>query len=130
MISILVGLALATTAEQATSSVEVATAKEWVSLIDQRRWTDSWDATGKLFQSQMPRTSWTAAIRPVREPLGAVMSRTLKGSAEAKSLPGAPDGDYKIVQFTTSFAAKKDGVETVVLARETSGWKVNGYFIR
>jgi hypothetical protein len=41
-----------------------------------------------------------------------------------------PDGEYEVVQFETSFANKAAAVETVVLSREKSGWKVDGYFIR
>ena len=61
--------------------------------------------------------------------MGPVSSRVLKGVTKAKSLPGAPDGEYEIVKFKTSFAHKADATETVVLSREASGWKVVGYFI-
>jgi hypothetical protein len=50
--------------------------------------------------------------------------------AGASGMPGAPDGDYEVVKFQTSFARKVGATETVVLAREASGWKVDGYFIR
>jgi len=54
------------------------------------------------------------------------LQKVIKTSA----LPGAPDGQYEMLEFQTSFALKKDATETVVLAREPSGWKVDGYFIR
>jgi hypothetical protein len=54
----------------------------------------------------------------------------LKGITRSKSLPGAPDGDYEVVQFQTSFANKAIATETVVLSHEASGWKVDGYFIK
>jgi NADH:ubiquinone oxidoreductase subunit E len=129
MISFIVGLALATAAETATPT-EVATAQEWVKLIDQRRFNESWDAAGKFFQSQISQASWTAAVQPVREPLGTVESRNLKSVTKATSLPGAPNGDYRIVQFATKYASKKDATETVVLACDATQCKVDGYFIR
>jgi hypothetical protein len=54
----------------------------------------------------------------------------VKDVTASKSLPGAPDGDYEVVQFQTSFANKAAANETVVLSLEASGWKVDGYFIR
>jgi hypothetical protein len=62
--------------------------------------------------------------------LGGVSSRVLKSATKSRSLPGAPDGEYVVVQFQTSFANKAAATETVVLSHEASGWKVDGYFIR
>jgi len=49
----------------------------------------------------------------------------------SKTLPGAPDGEYVVVQYQTIFTHKKEAVETVVSAREKDGsWKMSGYFIK
>ena len=91
---------------------------------------ESWNAAGALFKSQMPQPRWSSTIQPVREPLGPVASRSLKKITKAASLPGVPDGECEVVQFQTSFVHKADATETVILAREATGWKVDGYFIR
>jgi hypothetical protein len=130
MFPILLAFALAAGGEAADRQPGLAAASGWVGLVDARRWDDSWAAAGTLFKSQMPQARWASTIAAVREPLGAVSSRTLKDVTESKSLPGAPDGEYEIVQFQTSFANKAAATETVVLAHEASGWKVDGYFIR
>ena len=128
MFSVVLAVALAVGAEP-NQQPDLTAAKTWVSLIDGEHWNDSWAAAGMLFKSQMPQARWASTIAPVREPLGPVSSRVLKGVTKAKSLPGAPDGEYEIVKFKTSFAHKADATETVVLSREASGWKVVGYFI-
>ena len=47
------------------------------------------------------------------------------------SLPGAPDGEYVVLQFDTSFANKKEAVETVTPMLDKDGkWKVSGYYIK
>ncbi len=47
-----------------------------------------------------------------------------------KTFPGAPDGDYALLVFRTSFAKKIDSRETVTLEHEADGaWRVIGYFI-
>jgi hypothetical protein len=67
----------------------------------------------------------------VRDPLGAVKSRSLKSAAFSHNPPGAPAGDYVMLQYDTQFANKGKAVETVVPMRTPDGsWKVSGYFIR
>ncbi|KQU61911.1 LuxR family transcriptional regulator [Sphingomonas sp. Leaf339] len=105
-------------------------ASAWVSLLDQRRWGESWDAAGALFKSQVEKARWASTIQPLRQQLGQVSSRTVQNATRTTSLPGVPAGDYEIVEFRTNFAQKHDAVETVVMVREGSSWKVNGYFIR
>ena len=66
-----------------------------------------------------------------RKPLGNLVSRKLKSAQPATSLPGAPDGQYVVMQFETSFADKKSAVETVTFALEKDGrWRSTGYFIK
>ncbi|MEO6091758.1 MAG: DUF4019 domain-containing protein [Novosphingobium sp.] len=110
-------------------SLGAESARAWVSLVDNQDWSGSWRAAGVLFRSQMPETRWPSVIRPVREPLGRVTSRSFHAVTKATSLPGAPDGEYEIIEFQTRFDAR-EAIETVVVARERSGWKVDGYFIR
>ena len=130
MMIILVAVALLAGSPEATARADLAAADMWVNLVDAKHWDESWNAAGRLFKSRMARPNWASAIQPVREPLGPVTSRSLKSVTKSTSLPGAPDGDYEVVQFQTSFAHKASATETIVLAREVSGWKVDGYFIR
>lgn len=108
----------------------VNTAQAWAELLDKQQWAESWTQSGRMFQSGIDQAGWASTIRPLRQQLGAVSSRAVESVKNASSLPGAPDGEYKIVQFTTDFANKRGAIETVVMAREGSAWKVNGYFIR
>lgn len=114
----------------ASASAPVQSALKWVALVDLQNWEQSWGSAGTLFKSQVTVASWAASVQPVRKPLGAVSTRTLQSATKHSSLPGAPAGEYEMVEFKTSFANKKNAVETVVLTRESSGWKVIGYFVR
>lgn len=105
-------------------------ALDWLHLVDQQKWSESWRKAGTIFRSQISGDDWASAIVPVRKPLGAVLSRALASATRAASLPGAPEGEYEILVFQTDFAARKGAKETVVLAREPTGWGVSGYFIR
>jgi hypothetical protein len=66
-----------------------------------------------------------------RKPLGNLISRKVKSTQFRKEMPGAPDGEYVGMQFTTSFAGKKTAIETVTFMLEKDDhWKAAGYFIK
>jgi hypothetical protein len=47
------------------------------------------------------------------------------------NLPGAPAGQYVVMQFDSSFANKHSAVETVTFMLEEGGqWRAAGYFIK
>ena len=63
--------------------------------------------------------------------MGELVSRVVKSATYAKTLPGAPDGEYVVIQFETTFANKKSAVETVTPMVDSDGkWHVSGYYIR
>jgi len=103
----------------------------WLAVIDAQHYEASWEAAAEPFRTAVTLERWTAAARAAREPLGAVQSRTLASTKAAKTLPGAPDGEYVVVQFTTRFEHKAEATETVTAVHESDGaWRVVGYFIR
>jgi DNA-binding CsgD family transcriptional regulator len=114
----------------APDKASAAAAQAWAKLLDGQRWSESWKASAASFRSKISEAGWASTIQPLRGQLGAVLSRSLKSVQSTTTLPGSPDGDYRIVQFDTAFANKSDAVETVVLTREGATWAVGGYFIR
>ena len=116
--------------EAKSQAESLSAALDWASLVDARKWDESWQAAAGIFKSQVTAQQWASAVEQVRTPLGAMSGRTLKNVTKSSTLPGAPDGEYEILEFQTNFAQKSDAVETIVLAREGAEWKVAGYFIR
>lgn len=107
-----------------------AAARQWVALIDQGQWQQSWKAAGTLFQTGVTAANWERQAGQVRTPLGMVTSRTLKSVTTPPPLPGAPAGNYRLVQFNTDFATAKGATETVVMVNQAGSWKTVGYFIK
>jgi len=106
-------------------------AKAWLALTDDGRYAESWDAAASFFRLAIPRASWEGAIRATRAPLGRTLARKLKSATATRTLPGAPDGDYVVIQFETRFENKAAAVETITPMREKDGaWRVSGYYIR
>lgn len=120
----------ATAAPRPAETEASAAARKWVGLLDAGQWDASWQAAAAMFKTQLTSAQWTTTIQSVRQPLGRVSSRALQSAMQTKTLPGAPAGDYQVLQFQTRFAGKPDAVETIVLSRENGGWRVSGYFIR
>ncbi len=47
------------------------------------------------------------------------------------SLPGAPDGEYVVIQYNTEFENKKVAIETITPMLDDDGkWRVSGYYIK
>lgn len=106
-------------------------AKAWLTLVDEGKYGQSWEAAAALFKNAVMKVNWEQAAQSARGPLGALKSRTLKSATFARSLPGAPAGEYVVIQFDAQFANKPAAVETVTPMREKDGsWKVSGYFIK
>jgi hypothetical protein len=106
-------------------------AQRWLLKIDEAKYAESYAEASALVRNYVTAEQWTAMLANARKPLGAVISRSLKKCEDVKSLPGVPDGDYRLLLFDTRFANKRDAVETVTLVKEEDGvWRAAGYFIR
>lgn len=79
----------------------------------------------------MSKPDWERAIGLARTPLGAVEKRELISANFTDHLPGAPDGQYVVIQFSSRFANKQTAIETITPMKDADGqWKVAGYFIK
>ena len=106
-------------------------ANEWLRLIDAGDARASWRAAATLFRSAVSEEQWSQALAAARIPLGRVITRTLKRAESATELPGAPDGQYVVIQFDTQFESKRAAIETVTPMLDADGqWRVSGYFVR
>lgn len=112
---------------------ELATrrAEAWLALVDQGEYEESWSEAARLFKGAVTKEKWKEAITAVRPPLGKLVSRKLKARQHTKTLPGAPDGDYVVIQYDSSFEGKKEATETVTPMLDPDGtWRVSGYFVK
>jgi hypothetical protein len=122
-----------TATDPATSNEKAAqaAAEAWLALVDGGSYARSWDDAAAPFKKAIDAPGWQKALDATRTPLGKVVSRTLKSARYATSLPGAPDGEYVVLQFDASFEKKQSAVETVTPMKEPDGrWRVSGYYIR
>jgi hypothetical protein len=132
---IVAGLMLAMLPANAQDSDKVARAESaalaWLALTDAGDFAGSWDHAAGSFEASVSKPEWISAVTNVRPPLGKLISRKLKSAKYSNSLPGAPPGDYVVIQYDSQFEHKAAAVETVVPSMDKDGtWKVSGYFIK
>jgi MFS family permease len=116
-----------------TSAEKVAelSAQRWLMSIDGGNYAESWNEASSFFRSVVTEPSWANSMNTFRQPLGGLVARKIKSAQPMMELPGAPDGQYVVMQFETSFANKKSAIETVTFMLEKDGqWKSAGYFIK
>ena len=103
----------------------------WLKLSDSGRYSESWETAAELFRNAISKEQWSQSLNAVRKPFGEVIKRTVKSKQYATSLPGAPDDEYVVIQYETSFEKKKSSIETVTPMLEKDGkWRVSGYYIK
>ncbi|MEE2000757.1 TonB family protein [Alkalimonas sp. MEB108] len=116
--------------ENATAIEAQAIARHWLQLLDQGQYEASWQQAGTMVQQQVTAEQWQQALQAARQPLGALMSRTLHSQQAHGSLPGAPDGRYLILTLQSQFEHKQEAIETLTLKYHQGKWQPVGYFIR
>ena len=111
--------------------IAVAAAEKRLILIDGGRYAESWKEAAEYFRGAVKQEQWEQSLIAVRKHLGKLISRKVKNKSYTTSLPGAPDGEYVVIQFDTSFENKKSTIETVTpMMDKDRKWRVSGYFIK
>lgn len=106
-------------------------ARTWLALVDAGKYGDSWETAAAYFKNAITKEKWEQMLTAVRNPLGRLVTRELISKTYTQSLPGAPDGEYVVIQFATSFENKKSAIETITPMLDNDGeWRVSGYYIK
>lgn len=116
---------------QASEQLAQQSSESWLTLVDSGKYAESWDEAAQFFKAAVTKDQWQAMLHATRDPLGKLVSRTVKSANYTKTLPGAPDGEYVVIQYDTYFEHKQSAVETVVPMLDKDGkWRISGYFIK
>jgi len=117
--------------EVSKGTAAMSAAEKWLALVDQGRYAESWNEAAPYFKNAVQQEQWAQSLEARRKPFGRAVSREMQKMTYKTSLPGAPDGEYMVIQFATSFGKKKAAVETVTTMAEKDGsWRVSGYYIK
>ena len=97
-------------------------ARQWLVLVDDKNFAQSWKDAGKAFQTRQTADAWAGDAGTKRVPLGAVASRDLKSIDLSRN-------NIAVIRYDTSFARKAGAVETVTLGFENGSWAVTDYSV-
>jgi hypothetical protein len=130
-LALLLGICSAVQAQLKPEDLAQQSADAWLALVDSGKYADSWQEASQLFKAHVTKEQWQDALRATRDPLGKMLSRKLKSATYKTTLPGAPDGEYVVLQYESSFEHKQSAVETVTPMLDKDGkWRVSGYYIK
>jgi len=107
-----------------------ASGMAWARLIDSGKYTYSWREASAFLRARIPEPQWVKMVQGSRAPLGALVSRKKRSVTFSSTLSGAPDGNYAIIVFDSSFENKASAMEQITLIADGDAWRVAGYFIR
>lgn len=129
MMLLAAALALPAMAQDKKDEAQAA-ARQWLAQVDAGEYRQAWEGTAAIFRERVTPEAWTDLASQARDPLGATKSRRLATARYATELPGAPPGEYVLMEFDTTFENKAKAVETVTTLSEDGQWRVAGYFVR
>lgn len=108
----------------------VLVAEQWLELVDQSEYEQSWDQTSSFFREAVSVNEWIAALQSTEKMFGKVESRSVQSSTYLNSLPNAPEGEYVVILFEAKLKNGKNVTETVTPMLDEDGeWRVAGYYI-
>lgn len=106
-------------------------ADEWLKLVDSGSYDQSWDQAAGVMKTTVAKEQWQQILQENRAPLGALLSRKLTSAEYKEDLPGAPSGQYVVLQYESSFQNKNSAIETATPMLDKDGqWRVSLYVIR
>jgi hypothetical protein len=127
-VSVLTPAVPAMSASAATTTVEpdaaaaARAAEDFLTLVDESRWAESYAATGAQFRQLNTLERWAAVSEQVRPPLGKMLTRDIVSN---ELVPAPPQG-YQVIKFRSTYANGTQQTESVSLALEEGAWKVAG----
>jgi len=118
-------------AQQKPEDLAQKSAEAWLALTDSGKYPESWDEASSFFKSKITKDTWVSKLQQTRSPLGALKSRKLATAKYIKNPPNAPEGEFVILTFDTSFDQLPSSTETVSMILDKDGkWRTAGYFIK
>ncbi|MDZ4139087.1 MAG: DUF4019 domain-containing protein [Erythrobacter sp.] len=109
-------------AAEPSASASARAAEDFLMLVDESRWAESYAVTGAQFRRLNTLAVWSEVSERVRPPLGKLLTRDLIAN---EYVPAPPEG-YRLVKFRSTYANGTAQTESLSLAWEDGAWKVEG----
>ena len=111
------------------AEVDKLAVTDWLTVIDNGQYQQSWQASSDYLQSQVSEKIWTSSLSSARSQFGAIVSRQLIDSRVVSDLPKVPAGNYAVMVYRATFS-EGTAIETVTFMQTDDEWKAAGYYIK
>lgn len=102
----------------------------WLGLVDAGQFLDSWQEMAEHARNEVSKELFAKKLKAAREPLGLLVQRSMKQSAELADLEGAPPGSYIMFEFDSQFSDGTTVTERATTMRDPDGaYRVAGYYL-
>ncbi len=120
--------------QEANVAPAAVAAERFLALVDQGDVAASYNEMSAGSRQMVSLQQWESAMKSVRAPLGKVESRRMVTAVPTRNLPGAPAGDYVVIQYNTRLSKLPNdqiAIETVTPMLDRDGnWRVSGYYVK
>jgi len=107
----------------------LASATSFLKLVDTRQYSKAYLSFSKLTQKAATPDAFVNNMKSVQDQIGDPTSRKVLAKNFVHEVPGAPRGDYWIIDYDTNFSKKGPSVERVTAVLEGKSWKIGGYLL-
>jgi hypothetical protein len=109
----------------------IEAAKEFLVPIDNGAYDQSWEGASPLMKNVIKELQWENLLGVNRPKFGTLISRRMESSESVTSVAGAPDGQYGVITYHSSFSGKKNAIEIVTVAHDEDGkWRGFRYVVK
>jgi hypothetical protein len=112
-------------AEKAT-----AVAMEFLQLIDDEKYAESWQSAAVLMREKVTQEDWVEKLAKARVLSGELVERVEESTSYSTSAKDSPEGEYIALTFTSRYQRAESVSEYVTVMLEEGHWRVAGYFIQ
>jgi hypothetical protein len=122
--------ATVTCAQNTPEALAQKASDQWLGLLDNGKFGESWDAASSGFKQAISRDAWESQLTK-RSALGKLISRKVTKAELLPESPDIPPGKYVRVLYHSSFENMNSAVELVIPILDKDGkWRVSNYLVR
>jgi hypothetical protein len=116
-------------ADEASAKADAAKAADkWLTLFDKGDYGGSYASAAPALAKSMTSQQFRFLIGSARDELGQLVSRKIVSETYVTSVAGAPEAQYVVVRYKSSFQHTRSGFETVTVMLDKDGvWRVWNY---
>jgi Protein of unknown function (DUF4019) len=130
LISLLLSAAVRVPAQPTPEKLAQTSRDAWLAIVDSGKYAESSDAAAQSFKAAVPKDQWQSRLGQTCGTPRQDTVAQVKTASNTKTLPGAPAGEYVVIQYDSNFEHQQAAIETLIPTLDGDGQgRVSGYFI-